>query len=86
MVLIGTHAAFRHIECDGIRIRKNVLGDVRRRGCAMFSGTKLEDVNRLMKQFDQTRKMMRMVTGMGSSKMAQMANAMKAMKGGMPKF
>jgi signal recognition particle subunit SRP54 len=40
-----------------------------------------------MKQFDQTRKVMRMVTGMGSSKMAQMANAMKAMKGGgMPKF
>jgi signal recognition particle subunit SRP54 len=30
--------------------------------------------------------MMRMVTGMNSSKMAQMANAMKAMKGGMPKF
>jgi len=28
-----------------------------------------------------------MMTGMGSSKMAQMANAMKAMKGGgMPKF
>jgi signal recognition particle subunit SRP54 len=26
------------------------------------------------------------VTGMGSSKMAQMANAMRAMKGGMPKF
>ena len=50
------------------------------------SGTKLEDVNRLMKQFDQTRKMMKRVTGLNSSKMAQMANAMKAMKGGMPKL
>ena len=30
-----------------------------------------------MKQFDQTRKMMKMVTGMGSSRMAQMANMMK---------
>jgi signal recognition particle subunit SRP54 len=38
-----------------------------------------------MKQFDQTRKMMKMVSGMGSSRMAQMAAAMK-MKGGMPKF
>jgi signal recognition particle subunit SRP54 len=40
-------------------------------------------VNRLMKQFDQTRKMMKMVSGMGSSRMAQMAAAMK-MKGGKP--
>jgi len=39
-----------------------------------------------MKQFDQTRKMMKMVTGMDRSKMAQMAAAMKNMKGGMPKF
>ena len=53
---------------------------------SMTPKEQLEDVNRLMKQFDQTRKMMRMVTGMNSSKMAQMANAMKAMKGGMPKF
>jgi signal recognition particle subunit SRP54 len=30
--------------------------------------------------------MMKMVTGLNSSKMAQMANAMKAMKGGMPKL
>jgi signal recognition particle subunit SRP54 len=40
-------------------------------------------VNRLMKQFDQTRKMMKMVSGMGSSRMAQMA---AAMKGKAPKF
>ena len=30
--------------------------------------------------------MMKMVSGMGSGRMAQMANAMKAMKGGMPKL
>ena len=42
-----------------------------------------EEVNRLMKQFDQMRKMMRMVSGMGNSRMAQMAAAMK-MKGGKP--
>ena len=44
---------------------------------AKGSGTKIEEVNRLMKQFDQTRKMMKMVAGAGSSKMAQMAAAMK---------
>ena len=69
------------------RANPDIINQSRRRRIAAGSGTKLDDVNRLMKQFDQTRKMMRMVSGMGSSKMAQMANAMKAMKGGgMPKF
>jgi signal recognition particle subunit SRP54 len=43
-------------------------------------------VNRLLKQFDQTKKMMKMVSGMDRGKMAQMAAAMKNMKGGMPKM
>jgi signal recognition particle subunit SRP54 len=68
------------------RANPDIINQSRRRRIAAGSGTKLDDVNRLMKQFDQTRKMMRMVSGMGSSKMAQMANAMKAMKGGMPKM
>ena len=69
------------------RQNPDIINQSRRRRIAAGSGTKLDDVNRLMKQFDQTRKMMKMVSGMGSSKMAQMANAMKAMKGGgMPKF
>ena len=63
------------------RQNPDIINQSRRRRIAAGSGTKLDDVNRLMKQFDQTRKMMRMVSGMGSSKMAQMANAMKAMKG-----
>ena len=68
------------------RQNPDIINQSRRKRIAAGSGTKLEDVNRLMKQFDQTRKMMRMVTGMSPSKMAQMASAMKAMKGGMPKF
>jgi signal recognition particle subunit SRP54 len=69
------------------RANPDIINQSRRRRIAAGSGMKLDDVNRLMKQFDQTRKMMRMVSGMGSSKMAQMANAMKAMKGGgMPKL
>ena len=68
------------------RQNPDIINQSRKLRIAKGSGTKLEEVNRLLKQFEQTRKMMRMVTGMNSSKMAQMANAMKAMKGGMPKF
>ena len=67
------------------RQNPDIINQSRRLRIAKGSGTKIDEVNRLMKQFDQTRKMMRMVSGMGSSKMAQMAAAMK-MKGGMPKF
>ncbi len=66
------------------RQNPDIINQSRRLRIAKGSGTKIEDVNRLMKQFDQTRKVMRMVTGAGSSKMAQMAAAMK-MRGGMPK-
>ncbi len=67
------------------RANPDIINQSRRQRIAKGSGTKIEEVNRLMKQFDQTRKVMRMVAGGGNSKMAQMAAAMK-MKGGMPKF
>ena len=67
------------------RQNPDIINQSRKLRIARGSGTKLEDVNRLLKQFDQTRKMMKMVSGMGSSRMAQMAAAMKA-KGGMPKM
>ncbi len=65
------------------RQNPDIINQSRRNRIAKGSGTKLEDVNRLMKQFDQTRKMMRMVSGMDRSKMAQMT---AAMKGKMPKM
>jgi len=67
------------------RQNPDIINQSRRQRIAKGSGTKLEDVNRLLKQFDQTRKMMKMVSGMGNSRMAQMAAAMK-MKGGKPNF
>jgi signal recognition particle subunit SRP54 len=67
------------------RSNPDIINQSRKLRIAKGSGTKIEEVNRLMKQFDQTRKVMRMVTGAGNSKMAQMAAAMK-MRGGMPKF
>ena len=68
------------------RQHPEILNQSRRMRIAKGSGTDIQEVNKLIKQFDQTRKMMKMVSGMGSSKMAQMANAMKAMRGGIPKM
>ncbi len=44
------------------RTRPEILNSSRRTRIAKGSGTSIQDVNRLLKQFDQTRKMMKMVT------------------------
>ena len=66
------------------RSHPEIINQSRRMRIAKGSGTDIQDVNRLLKQFDQTRKMMKMVAGTSSSKMMQMANAMRGMKNGMP--
>ena len=66
------------------RANPDIINQSRRMRIAKGSGTKIEEVNRLMKQFDQMRKMMKMVTAGGNSKMAQMAAAMKMRGGKMP--
>ena len=68
------------------RANPDIINQSRRQRIAKGSGSKIEDVNRLLKQFEQTRKVMKMMTGGNSSKMMQMANAMRHMKGGMPKM
>ena len=62
------------------RENPEIINTSRRRRIAKGSGTDIQEVNKLLKQFDQTKKMMKMVTGMGSSKMMQMANAMRTVK------
>ena len=62
------------------RTNPEILNQSRRNRIAKGSGTNLQEVNKLIKQFDQMRKMMKMVTGMSNSKMMQMANAMRMMK------
>ena len=62
------------------RENPEIINTSRRRRIAKGSGTDIQEVNKLLKQFDQTKKMMKMVTGMGSSKMMQMDNAMRKMK------
>ena len=62
------------------RENPDIINQSRRQRIAKGSGTDIQEVNRLLKQFDQTRKMMKMVTGMGPGKMMAMANAMKNMR------
>ena len=64
------------------RTNPEILNGSRRQRIAKGSGTNIQDVNRLIKQFDQTRKMMKMVTG---SKMGRMMANMPKMPG-MPKM
>jgi len=67
------------------RTNPEILNSSRLQRIAKGSGTSIQEVNRLIKQFDQTRKMMKMVTG---NQMAGMMSRMKAMKNmpGMPKL
>ena len=64
------------------RTHPEILNTSRRQRIAKGSGTNIQEVNRLIKQFDQTRKMMKMVTGGGMGKMAGMMKGMPKM----PKF
>ena len=63
------------------RTKPELLNTSRRNRIAKGSGTSIQEVNRLIKQFDQTRKMMKLVTN--NSKMAQMAQMMKSRMPGM---
>ena len=66
------------------RQHPEVLNQSRKNRIAKGSGTTIQEVNRLVKQFDQTRKMMKMVTG---SKMGRMMAHMPKMPSmsGMPR-
>ena len=66
------------------RQHPEVLNQSRKNRIAKGSGTTIQEVNRLVKKFDQTRKMMKMVTG---SKMGRMMAHMPKMPGmpGMPR-
>lgn len=57
------------------RSHPEILSGSRRTRIAKGSGTNIQEVNRLLKQFDQTRKMMKMMTGPKAAKM--MANMPK---------
>lgn len=73
--------AFKNIEAiirsmtPGERNDPSVLNGNRRKRIAEGSGTNIQEVNRLIKQFDETRKMMKMMTtGKNMSRMMQNMN------------
>ncbi len=70
------------------RTNPDILNLSRKQRIAKGSGTDIQDVNRLIKQFDQLRKVMKMVNGNNMANMAKMAGMMGKMKGmpGMPRM
>lgn len=67
----------------GERQRPDVIKGSRKKRIAAGSGTQIQDVNRLLKQFTQMQKMMKKMSGGGAKKMMrQMQNMMPG--GGMP--
>ena len=59
------------------RENPKLINGSRKRRIALGSGNSIEEVNRLIKQFDETSKMMRMVTTGGAKKMMQMMQQTK---------
>lgn len=51
------------------RVRPEIINGSRRKRIANGSGTTVEDVNKLLKQFEQMKKMMKQVSGMGKRRM-----------------
>ncbi len=73
----GIEAIIRSMTPDE-RANPIILNGSRRKRIALGSGTTVQDVNKLIKQFDETKKMMKMVTGAKGSRMMQ--NMMANMK------
>ncbi|MCM4151747.1 signal recognition particle protein [Arenibacter sp. N53] len=78
--------AFKHIEAiihsmtPDERSTPAKLNASRKKRIAAGSGTSIQEINQLLKQFDQMSKMMKMMQGGGGKKMMQMMGAMKGMK------
>lgn len=80
--------AFKHIEAIILSMTKQersnpgLLNGQRKNRIASGSGTNIQEVNKLMKQFEDTKKMMKMMSN--PKNMMNMMKQMKGMKGGMP--
>tara|TARA_R110000868_G_scaffold21640_12_gene89877 strand:- start:20757 stop:22094 length:1338 start_codon:yes stop_codon:yes gene_type:complete len=78
--------AFKHVEAiihsmtPLERATPTKLDSSRKKRIAKGSGRNIQEVNQLLKQFDQMSKMMKMMQGGGGKKMMQMMGAMKGMK------
>ena len=80
--------AFKHIEAiifsmtPKERSNPGLINGQRKNRIAKGSGTNIQEVNKLLKQFDDTKKMMKMMSN--PKNMMGMMKQMRGMKGGMP--
>ena len=65
------------------REKPSLINPARKRRIAAGSGTKVEDVNRLLRQLEQSRKLMKMMSGKGGKKAKRMGFP-GGFPGGMP--
>ncbi len=78
--------AFKHIEAiihsmtPDERSTPSKLDANRKKRIAMGSGTSVQEINQLLKQFEQMSKMMKMMQGGGGKKMMQMMGGLKGMR------
>ncbi len=72
--------AIIHSMTPAERDNPNILNGSRRKRIAKGAGADISDVNRLIKQFEDTRKMMRAVSSGGKGKMANMMRSLQGMK------
>jgi signal recognition particle subunit SRP54 len=77
--------AFKHVEAiilsmtEKERVNPSIINGQRKTRIAAGSGTNIQEVNKLLKQFEDTKKMMKLM-----SNPKNMMSMMKQMKGGMP--
>ncbi|MBR5125639.1 MAG: signal recognition particle protein [Oscillospiraceae bacterium] len=68
------------------REKPEIIKDSRKRRIAAGAGVKVEDVNRLLKSFEQMRKMMKQLQGPGMGKKLKRMGRMGGFRGGFPGF
>ena len=68
------------------RENPQVIAASRKRRIAAGSGVKVEDVNRLLKSFEQMQKMMKQFTGSGMGKRMKRLGRLGGFGGGFPGF
>ena len=69
--------AIIHSMTPSERSKPTLMNNSRKKRIAKGSGTSVQEINQLMKQFDQMSKMMKMMQGGGGKRMMQMMKGMK---------
>ena len=68
------------------RENPNIIGASRKKRIAAGAGLKVEDVNRLLKSFEQMQKLIKQFSGPGAGKKMKRMGRMGGFRGGFPGF